>query len=283
MRQYFHVLVFFVTITISCKQAPNQDIVISVLPDSSTVNNTVDSTHLQELNYLSGGNRFKTFYASPADDKILHPIVLVIPEWWGLNDYIRYRVKKLAAAGYIAMGVDMYTEGFNTSDPKVASEKAGVFYKDVQPAIQHFSAALAQAKKIPGADSSKVAVIGYCFGGAMSLQMAYAGEPVNAVVSFHGNLPGQAPEQSKLTMPILVLNGAADSFISSADIDHFKTALGKIDAKYQFINYPGAKHAFTNPNADKIAATYKLDIAYNPAADTASWTEMLKFLKQNLK
>ncbi len=209
------------------------------------------------------------------------PGVLVVPEWWGLNDYVKGRAQQLAKLGYVAFADDMYGAGVETSDPKKAGELAGQFYGKPLMA-ERAQAGLDQLLATGLVASGRVAAIGYCFGGSTVQALAYSGAPLAGIVSFHGGLiPVPADAATKTKAKILVCHGAVDPFVKPADLEAFTKAMndGKFD--YQFISYAGAIHAFTNPNADKVAAATGLKgIGYNEAADKRSWAHMKVFFKE---
>jgi dienelactone hydrolase len=205
------------------------------------------------------------------------PGVLVVPEWWGLNDYTKDRARQLAELGYIALAVDMYGNGKQANTPDEAGKAAGVFYTNGALIKSRVAAALAQLKTYSQTDTSRVAAVGYCFGGAMVLNAAKMGLPFNGVVSFHGSLAGVNPDKDLLKAKILVCHGADDKFISPQELAQFKKGLDSIGADYTFKSYPGAVHAFTNPKATETGKQFNIPIAYNAAADTASWNDMKDF------
>ena len=214
----------------------------------------------------------------PADGKA--PGVLVVPEWWGLTDYVKGRAEQLAKLGYVAFAVDMYGAGVVTSDPKRAGELSGAFYGKPLMA-ERAQAGLDQLLATGLVDAGRVAAIGYCFGGSTVQALAYSGAPLAGIVSFHGGLiPVPADAAQKTKAKILICHGAVDPFVKKEDIDAFLKAMndGKFD--YQFISYAGAVHAFTNPGADKLAAATGLPIAYNAAADRRSWAHLKVFFKE---
>lgn len=207
------------------------------------------------------------------------PVVLIIPEWWGVTDYVRGRARQLAELGYLAFVVDMYGNGKVAEGPDSADAWSGVFYKDAPLAKKRFDAALNQALTYAQADASKKAAIGYCFGGAMVLNIARLGEDLNGVVSFHGNLPVIPTTKEALKAKILVCHGEADGFIKPEEITAFRKQLDSLGASYEFKSYPGAQHAFTNPDATANGKKFGIPISYNAAADTASWNDMKAFFK----
>ncbi|RYY49056.1 MAG: dienelactone hydrolase family protein [Chitinophagaceae bacterium] len=205
------------------------------------------------------------------------PVVLVVPEWWGLNDYTKSRVKQLAGLGYLAFAVDMYGNGMQAADPGQAEKLATPFYKDPTMAKSRFDAAMTKALSYAVADKGKVAAIGYCFGGTQVLNMALLGEPLKGVVSFHGGLETVPADKGLLKANILVCHGEADNFVPADQVAAFRKKLDSIAAPYSFKTYPGATHAFSNPGATATGKKFNMPISYNAAADTASWNEMKAF------
>ncbi|MBO9659587.1 MAG: dienelactone hydrolase family protein [Chitinophagaceae bacterium] len=208
------------------------------------------------------------------------PAVIVVPEWWGLNDYPKHRAKQLAELGYIAIAIDMYGNGKTADNPDSAGKYATPFYQDPQMAKRRFEAALEKLKSYSQTDTSKIAAIGYCFGGAQVLNMARLGENLKGVVSFHGNLMGVPADKNTLKAAILVCHGAADTFVPANEVALFKKEMEKVGANYTFKAYDSATHAFTNPDATEAGKKFKLPIAYNAAADSASWNDMKSFFNR---
>jgi dienelactone hydrolase len=205
------------------------------------------------------------------------PAVLVIHEWWGLNEYAKRRTRELAGLGYIAMAVDMYGNAQMGDNPEVAGKLATPFYQNPAMAKAHFEAALNKLKAYKEADTTNIGAIGYCFGGGMLLNFARMGEPLKGIVSFHGSLLGTPADKNLLTSKILVLHGADDKFVPETEVTAFKKQMDSIGAAYIFKSYPAATHAFSNPDATAMGEKFKIPIAYNAAADTASWNEMKTF------
>ena len=177
----------------------------------------------ENITYKIGDATYNGFIAY--DEKITgkRPAILVVHEWWGLNDYTKMRAKQLAELGYIALAVDLFGDGKNAANPKEAQELAMPFYKDPQLAKTRLEAALNKIKEYPQTDANKVAAIGYCFGGAMVLNTAKLGTGYKGVVSFHGGLAGVPANKDLLKAKILVCHGAADKFVSPQDVAAFKT------------------------------------------------------------
>lgn len=211
------------------------------------------------------------------------PAVLVVHEWWGLNDYAKKRARMLAELGYIAMAVDMYGNGQMGNDPEAAGKLAMPFYQNPQMAKTHFDAALIKLKEFPDTDVTKIAAIGYCFGGGVLLNLARLGEELNGVVSFHGSLVGTPADKELLKAKILVCHGNIDPFVPPSEVERFKSQMDSIGADYTFKGYDSSLHAFTNPAATEMGKKFNLPIAYNAAADTASWNEMKLFFNRIFK
>ena len=211
------------------------------------------------------------------------PAVLVVHEWWGLNDYSTSRATQLAELGYIAMAIDMYGNGKRADNPTDAGALSGPFYTDPAMAKKHFDAAVAKLKEYAQVDTANMAGIGYCFGGGMLLNFARMGEPLKGVVSFHGSLLGTPADKNLLKSRLLVLHGNDDKFVDQAQVAAFKKQMDSVGANYKFIGYDSATHAFSNPNATAVGLKFNIPIAYNAAADTASWNEMKLFFKELFK
>jgi dienelactone hydrolase len=212
------------------------------------------------------------------------PGVLVVHEWWGLNDYTRKRARMLAELGYTALAVDMYGEGKQAMHPDDAKAFSSELMKNFDVAKTRFMAAMDFLKQQPTVDPTRIAAIGYCLGGGIVLNMARQGVDLRGVASFHGGLTAVKPAQpGSVKAKILVLHGGADKFITPEQIEAFKQEMKSAGADFQFISYPGAVHSFTNPDADELGKKYNMPIAYNADADRKSWGELKEFLKKIFK
>jgi dienelactone hydrolase len=208
------------------------------------------------------------------------PGVLVVHEWWGVNDYVRRRARMLAELGYAALALDMYG-GKVATNPADAQKFAGEIRDNFDLAKARFMGGLDFLKSQPVVDPTRIAAIGYCFGGGIVLNMAREGVDLKGVVSFHGGLaPVKPAQKGAVKARILVLHGEADTTSTPEQVAAFKKEMDAAGADYRFISYPGAKHAFTNPDADAAAREYNLPIGYNADADKQSWEEMRAFFKE---
>ncbi len=233
----------------------------------------------QEVSYEVNGVVMKGYVVYKATLTAPLPVVLVVPEWWGNNEYAHKRAYMLAELGYFAFAVDMYGDGKVAETPKEAQDLATVLYKDPMLALSRMKAAVTKAGEFHFADTSKVAAIGYCFGGSMVLNAAKMGMNLRGVVSFHGGLAGVPATKGSVKGKILVCHGGADSFIPEADIKKFRKNLDSEKVPYTFTVYPNATHAFTNPESTDVGKKFNMPISYNEEADKKSWEEMTQFLK----
>ncbi|MEM1110265.1 MAG: dienelactone hydrolase family protein [Pseudomonadota bacterium] len=232
----------------------------------------------QELTYRHGDTEMRGMIAYDSASKEPRPGILVVHEWWGQNEYPRERARQLAAMGYTALAVDMYGDGKTATHPDKAGEFAGAVGGNLPLAKARFEAALAALREQPTVLDDQIAAIGYCFGGGVVINMARLGIDIDGVVSYHGSLATSSPAQPGDVAPrVLVFNGAADPLVTAEQIDAFKTEMDAAGADYEFVNYPGALHGFTNPGADEKGKTFGLPLAYDAAADEDSWTRTQAF------
>jgi dienelactone hydrolase len=238
----------------------------------------------KEVDYSADGVVMKGYLAYDKDFTGKRPGVLVVHEWWGLNEYARKRARMLAGMGYTALAVDMYGEGKQATHPADAGKFSSELMKEFDVAKARFMAAMEFLKKEPTVDPGRIAAIGYCFGGGIVLNMARQGLDLKGVASFHGSLVAVKPAQpGAVKAKILVLHGADDTFVTPQQIEAFKNEMKNAGADFQFIVYPGATHSFTNPDADKYAKKFNLPLRYNAEADKKSWEDLRKFLAMVFK
>jgi dienelactone hydrolase len=233
----------------------------------------------KEISYTAKGVTMKGYIAYDDAVKGRRPGVLVVHEWWGLNDYARRRARMLAELGYTALAVDMYGNGKQATHPDDAGKFAAEVSKNLDLERARFQAALRVLKKQRTVDPDRIAAVGYCFGGGVVLAMAREGPPLLGVASFHGSLGTDAPAQpGKVKAKIIVFTGADDPMAPPALVDKFKAEMDKAGADYKVVSFPGAKHSFTNPDADEYGKKFNLPLAYNAAADKESWDQLKNFL-----
>jgi dienelactone hydrolase len=235
----------------------------------------------EPVEYKADGTVLKGYLAWDDAVKGKRPGVLVVHEWWGHNEYARTRARQLAELGYTALAVDMYGEGKTADHPQTAGQFSSEVRKNLPLAKKRFEAAAAVLRRHPTVDPKRIAAIGYCFGGAIVLEMARQGVDLKGVVSFHGALNTEHPARpGQVKAKVLVLNGADDPMIKPEAIEAFKKEMDAAGVDYRFVNYPGAKHSFTNPQATEFGKKFNLPLEYHPEADRESWTQMQAFLKE---
>lgn len=232
----------------------------------------------QEIEYKQGQTPLTGFVAWDDAQKGKRPGVLVIHEWWGHNQHARNQAVRLAKAGYVGFALDMYGKGKLAQHPKDAMAFVAEATKDPAQLKARFDAALERLKAVPQVDAQKIAAIGYCFGGGVALDMARAGEELAAVATFHGSLSSKMTAKKGAIKPrILVLTGADDPMIGPPQVEAFRKEMTDAGARFEIVSYPGVKHSFTNPDADKAGVP---GLGYSATADKDSWEALLKFLRE---
>jgi dienelactone hydrolase len=248
--------------------------------DSTGVANLEPKVVGHEVSYQSGDITLKGYIAYDENVKEKRPGILVVHEWWGHNGYSRSRAEKLAALGYVALALDMYGDGKQASHPEDAGAFAGAVMGNIKEAEGRFSAGLNQLKMDSHVDGSKIAAVGYCFGGSVAMTMANMGMDLKGVAAFHSGitLPEMPKEGTPVKARMLICQGADDPFLDSTDVASFKSEMDKAGVRYEYITYPGAMHAFTNPDADSLGKKFELPLRYDWKADEESWEALRHFL-----
>jgi dienelactone hydrolase len=201
------------------------------------------------------------------------PGVLVVHEWWGLNDYAKGRAAQLAAAGYVAFAVDMYGDNKVTTHPEEANTWMTEIASNIDSWSHRAQLGLDVLKSQDQVDPERTAAIGYCFGGATVMQMAYAGADLDAVVSFHGSLPPAPEGVTSIAPKVLAAHGRDDQFVPPEQVAAFQQGLDRAGADWEMMIFSGTRHGFTNPDAGQ----YGIDnIVYNERADKRSWAAMME-------
>ena len=236
----------------------------------------------ENKNYYVENINFKGYLAWDDSVSKCRPGVLVFPEWWGLNEYIQRRTELVAKLGYIAFGVDMYGDGKTVDNPEEAGSLMNAVLEDKQIIKARVEGAYNVLKEHALSDSERLGAIGYCFGGAMVLNMARMGMDLRAVVSFHGALDSFfKPLPGDVKAKVLVCHGEVDEFISKEAVEQFKSEMDIAGADYEFISYQGAFHGFSNPAANERGRKFNIPLAYNESADRNSWKSMQDLFENN--
>ena len=226
---------------------------------------------LKPIAYKDGSQKLNGLVSSNAGKKL--PGVLILPAWKGIDNEAKNAALQLEKQGYIAFVADIYGEGNIPADNAAAAKIAGQYKQDYKAYQQRITAALEELKK-QGANTDKIAVIGYCFGGTGALEAARAGLPVAGVASIHGGL---AKGIDRLNVPIktkvLVENPADDESVKPEDLSNLITELKTGKTDWQIITYANSKHTFTSPESPD----------YNEVMAKRAWNHTLMFLKEILK
>ena len=241
----------------------------AVLPASAIVKT-------KAIEYKDGDTVLQGFVAYEDGFKDKRPGILVVHEWWGHGPYARKRAEMLARLGYTAFALDMYGKGVYAKDHEEAGKLAGAFFNDRAAMRKRALVGLEMLKKQPFVDQDNLAAIGYCFGGTTVLELARAGTPLKGVASFHGALASPTPATEAPKAKILVLQGADDQ-MTVPMIPGFVDEMKKVKADWQLIQYGGAVHSFTVPEAGTDTAK---GMAYNKEADERSWAAMRSFFDE---
>jgi dienelactone hydrolase len=231
------------------------------------------------LDYKVGTTDCQGYVAVDTMKSGKRPGILIIHDWNGIDAYEQGRAAQLAKLGYVAMCADIYGKGVRPKNAQESGAQASKYKSDRALFRERLMGALEVLKKDPNVDPNKVAAIGYCFGGTGVLELARMGADLRGVVSFHGGLDANPDMKAGPVIPsVLVLHGADDPFVPPAQVSDFRKEFAQ--AKMEFVAYPGAVHAFTEPNAGNDKST---GAAYNKAADEGSWAKMKAFFSEIFK
>ena len=232
----------------------------------------------QAVTYKDGDTTMKGFIVYDDAKKGRRPGIVVVHEWWGITKHTRAEARRFARQGYTAFVADMYGEAKSADNPKDASGLMKSLLGDPAAVQSRFNAARAQLAKHASVDPKKIGASGYCMGGTVVLNMARTAD-LAGVAAFHPSLGGYKSGSDSVKAKVLVLNGADDPFNKPEAIDAFKKDMDAAKADYKFVDYPGAVHAFTNPEASEKGKKYNLPLAYNAKVDKESKAEAAKFFR----
>jgi dienelactone hydrolase len=236
---------------------------------------------IRDVEYREGATVLKGHLAMPERTFPPRPAVLVVHEWWGRGAHSDKSAEDLARLGYVGFAIDMYGDGASTTDAAKAGEWSGAIKKDPALGIRRFRAALDYVRGLPEVNPTRVAAIGYCFGGTVSLDAAWAGIDLRGVVSFHGGLTTPTAAQADgVKASILVCHGADDPLASEEVVDGFEKSMRENKFDWELVQYGGAVHSFTNPAAD---GSFNPGVKYNATAAARSWEVMQSFLAERFR
>ena len=234
----------------------------------------------KEIDYKQGETVMKGMVAYDSNIQGKRPGVLIVHEWWGHNKHSRDRAKMLAQEGYVAFAVDMYGDRQTADHPEDAGKFASAVGGNLPLAKARFEAAITTLKGQPNVEATKLAAMGYCFGGGIVLKMARLGVELKGVSSFHGSIGTKTPaKKGDIRTRIRVFNGAADPFVKADQIEALKNEMNNAGVDFEFVNYANVIHSFTNPDANAIGNKFGLPLEYNSEADKDSWQRNLEFFE----
>ena len=225
--------------------------------------------------YKAAGGTCKGYLAWDGKREGKRPGVLVVHEWWGMNEYVQKRARMLAELGYVALAIDLYGDGKTANNPQDAGALMNDALANMDRTVARFVAAKELLQDHPAVDRESIGAIGYCLGGAIVLGMARSGMDLDAVVRFHGSLATDSPaKKGAVKARVLACHGAEDPFVPKKDVDAFVAEMKAAGADYRFEAYPGAVHAFTSEEATANGVKYGLPLRYDADADRKSWQSM---------
>jgi len=224
------------------------------------------------VEYPSEGVTVRAFVTGP-QTREKRPTVIVVQEWWGLNDHIKDVSRRFAKEGYVAIAPDLFSRlGHKvTADPGEAGKLMNALQqsdglKDLQATVEYL-------KTAPGVDAARVGVTGFCMGGSYALLLPCVNQDIKAAVPFYGQIPNPDTPLQKLVCPILYIYGEEDGWITKADVQRLAAALKKYNKVGEVKTYPGCQHAFFNDTRKEV---------YRPAEAKDAWQRTLAFFKQHL-
>ena len=231
------------------------------------------------MDYKEGSTGCEGYAAYiPTGDK--RPGILLCPDWMAVSGFSNARANMVMSLGYNVFVVDMYGKGVRPTTPDTCAAEMMKYRNDRKLLRARARAGLEMLKKLPNTDTSRLAAIGYCFGGTTALELARDGADLKGVVSFHGNLDTPDPADAKnIKCPVLVLHGADDPLVPDAEVIAFQNEMRAANIDWQVVSYGNAVHAYTNWN---IPAKTPGPAAYETRADRRSWVAMQEFFKDIL-
>lgn len=237
----------------------------------------------REIQYTAAdGTQLIGYFAAPENSSAVAGVI-VAPEWWGRNSYTEQRARELAEHGYAAFAIDMYGNKNVTTDAQQANAWMTETFAQADTIDIRSKAALETLAVQPEVDASRLAAIGFCYGGKVVLDLARSGADLKAVATFHATLSPKSPaKKGKVKAELLVLHGELDSMVSLDDVAKFKEEMFAAEVAHEVIVFEDAKHGFSNPQADERAKANGVDLGYNAEAEQQSLAAMYELLARHL-
>jgi carboxymethylenebutenolidase len=244
---------------------------------NTTVTSNLKPIENKTVTYFGGNTSGYLVYPNQnqTNEKVKLPAVILIHENKGLNDYIKESANLLARNGYVVLAVDLFNGEVVTNNQERSGELTGAIRENPDVAIQNMKGAVNYLKSLDNVNSSKIASLGWCFGGQQSLQLAINSkdDPLAATIIYYGRLTNDTQAISNITSPVLGIFGGKDQSISVDSVMQFQKALNDSGIINEIYIYPNVGHAFANPSNDNYAPTETAD----------AWKKTLDFLKRNLQ
>ncbi len=244
---------------------------IHVLPDYNDVDTNseifVEGSYDVETTFVNYFNNTEGYLAKPTIEGQF-PGIVMIHEWWGLNENIKTMAEKLASHGYVVLAVDLY-DGNVATNSEEARQLIGSF--NSEKGIANMNSAVSYLQE--NNNSIKLGSIGWCFGGGQSLNLALNTNVMDATVIYYGQLVTDKNRLSTIQWPVLGIFAELDKGITVENVQKFETSLNELEIENEVHIYPGVDHAFANPSGDR----------YAPEESKDAWQKTLEFLNTNLK
>lgn len=229
--------------------------------------------------YLDGDVVLEAFFAYDDTVSGRRPAILINHAWGGRDQFVADKAVKLAELGYLGFALDMYGKGILGYGPEENARLMQPFIDDRKMLVKRVEAALAAVKLMPWVDDSRIAAIGFCFGGLCVLDLARSGVDIRGVVSFHGLLfPPNSSANTRIKAKVLALHGHDDPMVPVEQVVAFEQEMTRNGAEWQLHSYGNTLHAFTNPAANNP----DFGTVYQKDADRRSWQSMRNFLEEVL-
>jgi len=254
---------------------------ITALAISVTTGPAAAELRTETVEYAVGEQTFTGYLTWDDEDEGKRPGILVVHEWWGHNEFARDQAEKLAAAGYTALALDMYGAGKVADHPDDAKTFMAEATRNMEQMRARFLAAREVLQQHHTVDPERIAAQGYCFGGAVVLNMARLGVDLKGVVSYHGALASPLrAEPGKVTAQIQVYTGGADKMVPSEQVADLVREMQDAGVDLTLTVFPGVLHSFTNPEADRIAREFNMPVGYDEEAAQRAWEGTLRFYER---
>lgn len=236
------------------------------------------AVEMRPIEYKQGSTPLEGYLADDTTVSGKRPGIIMVHDWMGIRDTLKERAERLAKSGYVVFAADIYGKDIHPKDSKEAGQLVGKYKSDRKLMRARIEAALKELKKQKNVDPDKIAVMGYCFGGTVALELGRDGAPIKGIVTFHGGLDTPTPQDAKnIKGKVLVLHGADDPHVPPSQVAAFEDEMRKAGVDWELVKYSKAVHAFTIPDAGNDVTT---GAAYNAEADRRSWLAMKNFLEE---